>query len=188
MGDDFDEKFAELRRLVGHGTVKGTIEVDQVYARWADGTGDLGDDTGVITPTQIAVGPRGKPGPSFDHPRGGRSGYLTDSLTEQGPAIAQTWADAIGNHESLDSVFIRNVETISATVAAEAPQEFGFLRGSAHPSVEREGAVIYDRAPGIPRAPEAMLQAMKLGKEQDVIHANGDRRRLSEQTWGGAAT
>ena len=153
MSDTFDERFAELRRLVGKGTIKGTIEVDQVYARWADGTGDLGDDTGVITPEQIAVGPRGKPGPEFDHPRGGRSGYLTTTLTTKGPSIAQSWADAIGDKQPLDAVFIRNVEDIAAVVAFDAPIEFWLLRGSAHPSVEREGAVIYDRPPVIPGHP-----------------------------------
>ena len=182
MSDDFDEKFAELRRIVGKGTVKGTIEVDQLYARWADGTGDLGDDTGVITPTQIAMGPKGKPGPEFDHPRGGRSGYLTDTLTTEGPRIAQSWADAIGNRQPLDTVFIRNVEDISAIVAVDAPREFWLLRGSAHPSVEREGSTVYDRPAFVPRMPDSMLQAMKLGKEQDILHANQEARRPSDLT------
>ena len=155
MSDDFDERFAELRVLVGHGTVKGTVEVDQVYARYVDGWGDLGDDTGVITPTEESHGPRGKPGPTFDHPRGGEAGYLTHTINEDqlGAPIAQSWADAIGNRQPLDTVFIRNVEDISTEVAVRAPIEFWLLRGSAHPTVTREGVTIYDRPPAIPRAP-----------------------------------
>lgn len=186
MGTDasFDERFAELRRLVGKGTLKGEIEVDQVYARYVDGWGDLGDDTGVITPEQESHGPKGKPGPTFDHPRGGEAGYLTHSINEdqRGGPIVQSWADAISDRVPLDTQMIHSVEDIAAQVAFNAPREFWLLRGSAHPSVERQGGVIYDRPPEIPRAPESMLQAMKLGKEEDVLHANEEYRRPHDLT------
>ena len=188
MGDDatFDEKFAELRRIVGHGTVKGAVVVDQVYARYQDGWGDLGNDTGVVTPTEESHGPTaeefghkgpwsGTPGWLFKHRQGGEAGYLTHTIDEDqlGGPIVKSWCDAISDRQPLDAVFIRNVEDISAQVALRAPIEFyGLLRGSAHPSVEREGHPVYDRPPAIPRVPEEVLQQMKVDAGVGWVHTH----------------
>jgi hypothetical protein len=149
-------------------------------ARYQDGWGDPGDDTGVITPSEISHGPAGKPGPTFDHPRGGQAGYLTETLTRMGPEVAQEWADSIGEERPLDTVAIGQVEKIGMEAAGLAPREFWMLAGSAHPSVHSDGDLIYDRPPVIPRVAESVLQAMKRSTEADVTHANGDLRRVHE--------
>jgi hypothetical protein len=174
---DFTDRMAELRRQVGKGMLHGQVNFDQVYARYVDGWGDEGDDTGVITPTEMSEGPSGKPGPTFDHPRGGEAGYLTGTLTEVGPAIAQAWADSIGQEQSLDFVMIRQVEDVTAKAAAKAPREFFLLTGSGSAKVDSDGSTIYDRAAVIPRASEHMLQAMKKSKEPDLTHRAGPRRQ-----------
>jgi len=179
MTATFAERIDELKTQVGKGLLHGQVNFDQVYARYVDGWGDLGDDTGVITPTEESHGPAGKPGPTFDHPRGGEAGYLTATLTRVGPDIAQAWADSIGQETPLDTVMIHQVEEVTGEAEGLAPREFWLLSGSGHPSVESDGSVIYDRPPLIDRAPEDLLQAMKLSHDGDDLHANGNHRRRS---------
>jgi hypothetical protein len=181
MTDTFADRIDELRAQVGDGLLHGQINFDQVYARYVDGWGDLGDDTGVITPTEESHGPNGKPGPSFDHPRGGEAGYLTATLTRIGPSIAQAWADSIGEETPLDNVMIHQVEDVTSEAEGLAPREFWLLSGSGHPSVESDGSTIYDRPPLIGRAPEDLLQAMKRSpRGLDIEHENGNHRRHSD--------
>lgn len=178
----FFDRMDELSRQVGKGDLHGSVTFDQVYARYAGGIGDEGDDTGVITPTQISHGPHGKPGPSFNHPRGGEADYLGGPLTEKGPEYAQRLADSIGDEVPMDSKMIELTEDLAMTASARAPIEFWLLTGSAHPIVKSDGHTIYDRPPVVPRAPETLLKALARTAEGDVKHANGDSRRSSPLT------
>lgn len=176
----FFDRMDDLSEQVGRGELHGQVNFDQVYARYVDGTGDLGDDTGVITPTEISHGPHGKPGPTFDHPRGGQAGYLTGTLTEKGAEVAQQWADSIGEERPLDTVAITQVEAVAAEAAIRAPREFWLLTGSGSTEVQSDGAVIYEREAPVPRAAEGLLKDLvRTAEEEDVVHRNSNRRRDS---------
>lgn len=80
--------------------------------------------------------------PLFDHYRD----YLQD--------YASTVLDDGGR-----GAFRRSMEHLSEQLKVHAPILFNHLRRSGHPTVTLDGAVIYDRAPEVPRLTEAQLKA-----------------------------
>lgn len=100
----------------------GRVEVDQVYAHYQHEH------------------------PEFHHPDGGQAFYLSQPLAMK----RQHYYGKIGAaavHGGLDKAMIEIVEDLSLEVYNRAPWEFGDLRASGHPIVEKDGQVIYDRAP-----------------------------------------
>lgn len=159
-GDTFAERMDLLSEIVGKGVLTAAIEVDQVYARYQTGWGDPDAPPGsVVTPTAQSHGPKGKPGPAFSHPHGGRAGYLSQTLTALGPSVAQAWADSIAEERPLATTTIVEAERVAAYVSIAAPVEVGILRGSGAVTVTDEGATIYDRPPVVPRLTQEAIDA-----------------------------
>lgn len=139
MRGTFGKRIDELSEAVGEGHLKGSVEVDQIYAHYQHAHEE------------------------FNHPMGGKANYLRDPLfqngpnkymrdlakgaiTEDGSDIESTMADCM-EHLSTEGVFV------------EAPWEFGDLRASGHPKVESGKEVIYDRPPLVARLTESELEA-----------------------------
>jgi hypothetical protein len=145
MGGTFGDRIDQLREQVGSGIIKGTVDVDQIYAHYQDS----------------GHGPRGKPAAAFDHPEGGQAGYLTNSITAYGPDFAQQIADSISEEVPMKDVFIDGVQSLSLDVATLAPMEFGNLRESSASTVIDDGDVVFDRPALVPRLSSEELDQLK---------------------------
>lgn len=134
MASTFGDRIEELKARVGRGTLRGKVEVDQVYARYQHEHDE------------------------FKHPDGGKAHYLRDPLyanvDDYMRAVARTTLTEGGPKEGMKEA----VEDLSAKVYEEAPLEFGDLKASGHPSVTSDGAVVYDRPPRVPRLSEEELR------------------------------
>lgn len=172
----FTEALDRLKGLVGEGMLQGTVEFNQVYARYQDGTGDpdMGYGTaGVVTPTAESHGPAGKPGRLFDHPNGGKAGYLSGTLTEMGEEVAQSWADAIGNEKPMVAAMTQNVQDLALRSAALAPVEIAMLRLSAASQVIDNGHVAFDQPAMMPRV-ESQFGIDELHGGYRILWSTGD--------------
>lgn len=144
MSGDFGEGIDYLIEQVGHGDLVGALEVDQVYAHYQEANDWL------------------------KHPRGGEAHALENSLYRENSKHMQHLADHLiteGGSE-LTSAMIDVVEDLSQQYFDHAPEEFGDLRASGHPTVTSDGEVVYDRTPNMHRLTE------------DELRAKGDTKRL----------
>lgn len=130
----FDAAMARLSRDVGVGTVRGSVEVDQVYARYQH------------------------EGLDFRHPRGGQAKYLEQPFYANAPVYLQDIAARV-LHGDLTQAMADCMEDLSGEVFDHAPIEFLDLRASGHPVVTQGGAVVYDRPPMQARLTEQQLKA-----------------------------
>lgn len=137
MGD-FAERIDELKAIVGSGTCAGAVERDQVYAAYQHFRRDL------------------------HHPRGGRAGFQEDVLYERHGGYLQSIADAVLD-TGVDSAMIDVVEQFGGDSGEACPKELTLLAHSDHPTVTSNGALVYDRAPEVPRLSEAELRALHPG-------------------------
>ena len=112
--------------------ISGKVEVNQVYAHYQHEH------------------------PEFHHPDGGQAFYLRDPLFLKAEEYMRRLA-AGALHGKLRDAMIENVEDLSQEVYQRAPWEFGDLRASGHPTVEEDGALVYDRAPMVRRLSEEEL-------------------------------
>ena len=132
----FVERADELRARTrcGHGLLRGSVTVDQVYAHVQHERLD------------------------YRHPRGGGPKYLERPLFEHAPsylaAIARTVLEDGGRRE-----MARAMEHLSDEAELRAPWEFGDLIHSGHPEVRRGEELIYDRPPKRHRLTGAELRA-----------------------------
>lgn len=132
----FTERMEQLAREVGDGRLTGRVGVDQRYAE---------------------VQERNE---SFTHPRGGQARYLEASLQAQQVSGMQHLArEVITENGSRVTDAMRDItEEISRYETKFAPVDTGALRKSAHPTVEDEGHVVYDRPPVQPRLTDEQLR------------------------------
>jgi hypothetical protein len=143
----FFEGVDELKELVGSGTLTGKVEFDQVYAwnqhegRWINFMGHLGPK--VMT--------RGSPQ------------FLAGPLMDLSETMLQTIADHV-LVDGPDVGMVQAMEDLAAASAAAAPIEVGVLKGSAHPSVEDDGVVVWDEPPLFERQAEEQLAAEHKGE------------------------
>ena len=144
----FDERMAELAQNVGDGVLKGTLEVDQVYARYQHEGLDL------------------------KHPGGGQAKYLEQPLYDEHRDYVQRLADHVLDGQLVPAM-TDNMEALSLQVYDKAPFEFGDLKASGHPSVMDGDRSAYDRPPNVHRLTEpelrakAELRALGLGNTYD---------------------
>jgi hypothetical protein len=138
----FSEGIDALQELVGKGHLVGTVEFDQVYA--------VNQHEGDWVNFMGRYGPK-----AMEH---GRPKFLEQPLLEGATGFMQTVADHT-LHDGPAAGMIEDVEKLADESSAEAPVEFGDLKGSAHPVVTSDGSVIYDRPPLIPRLSEGQLAA-----------------------------
>jgi hypothetical protein len=129
----FDAAMARLSERIGHGNVKGSVEVDQVYARYQH------------------------EGLDFNHPRGGQAKYLEQPLFANVALYMQDIAAQVLTRGPVAGMSDA-MEDLSGEVFDKAPIEFLDLRASGHPVVTQGGAVVYDRAPMQARLTEEQLR------------------------------
>lgn len=129
----FDAALARLSEDVGTTRVRGRVEVDQVYARYQH------------------------EGLDFNHPRGGQAKYLEQPFYANVPQYMQDIAARVLSGD-LTQAMADVMEDLSGEVFDRAPIEFLDLRASGHPTVERGGAVVYDRPPMQARLTEEQLR------------------------------
>lgn len=130
MAGDFAERLDALAELVG-GRVQGKVEVDQIYSHYQHERMDL------------------------NHPHGGQAKFLETALHtgDYFQKIAETLLDtgpAVGMTDA--------VEQLDDNSAQITPKEATVLARSGHPTVTHAGAVVYDRAPEVPRLSEQELR------------------------------
>lgn len=136
MSGTFVERITHLMHAVGTGRLRGTIEVDQVYAH------------------------NQHEHPEYKHPDGGEAFYLTKPLFEHMAAMMQHLANRAITEDgtAIHDAMADNMERMSREVYLRAPWEFGDLRASGHPSVTQNGEVKYDRPPNVGRLNDAELR------------------------------
>jgi hypothetical protein len=137
MAGDFSERLDELSKLVGEGTLEGSVIVDQLYAKY------IHEDL------------------TLNHPRGGQAKYLEEPLLAKSDEYMQRLADRALDEDGLRSAMKDNVEDLSNEVEKKAPIQYGPLHYSGHPTVTDDGELVYDRAPIYPRLTEAELEALQ---------------------------
>jgi hypothetical protein len=133
--ESFDKALDTLSARIGKGPIRGSVEVDQVYARYQH------------------------EGLDFNHPRGGQAKYLEQPFYANVPLYMRDLAARVLPDGALVAAMSDVVEDLSGEVFDRAPIEFLDLRASAHPTVRRGGAVVYDRPPMQARLTEAQLRA-----------------------------
>jgi hypothetical protein len=133
--ETFDQRMSDLAERVGDGALTGTVEVDQVYARYQHEGLDL------------------------KHPGGGRAKYLEQPLYDRHRDYLQRLADDVLGAGFLTDAMVDNMESLSLEVYDNAPWEFHDLRASGHPKVTSGGMVLYDRPPNVHRLTGPELRA-----------------------------
>lgn len=148
MPGDFFDGVAALKDMVGS-PIGGDVTVDQVYA----------------APIERGFWETGPLAGHTNHPRhGGQTHFLRDGLHENADLYLQNLADDALEPGGLYRAMVDNVEYLSAQVEQRAPVEFDNLRRSAHPTVTRDGGVVYDRAPAVTRLSREELNALNRGR------------------------
>jgi hypothetical protein len=129
----FQARTDELAHKVGHGDLKGRVEVDQIYARFQHERADL------------------------RHPRGGGPFYLRKAMMEHGQqhlvTIGRSILETGGVHAMADAM-----DEVVGLLPQYTPVEFGYLRDSGHAQVFDNGALAYDLPPIVPRLSEEQLK------------------------------
>jgi hypothetical protein len=151
MGD-FQARTDELLRKVGHGDLRGNVEVDQVYARYQHNRADL------------------------RHPRGGGPFYLRKSLMEHAQqhlaAIGAAILEAGGVRAMADAM-----DEVVGLLPRYTPVEHGYLRDSGHARVYDNGALAYDLPPIVPRLSEGALRHRGAAHARRTLRTGLTRRR-----------
>jgi hypothetical protein len=133
MSGTFSARIGDLRRRVGSGKLAGTVEVDQVYAKYQHERMDL------------------------HHPRGGGPKFLERPLMSGYRDYLGDYARTVladGGQPAMK----RSAEHLSDQVELMAPVEFSDLRRSGHPTVTAGGRTVYDRPPKQRRLTEEELK------------------------------
>jgi hypothetical protein len=130
------EGYERLSKLVGTGNLKGSVEIDQLYAQ---------DQHETFT---------------YKHVHGGIPKYLSVPLSVRSSKYWEMLAKALlSDGQGAEKGMVRVVEDLSGQVRQLAPVEHGYLRNSAHPRVYDRGRVVYDRPARQRRLSEAEVDA-----------------------------
>jgi len=151
MGD-FQARTDELARKVGHGDLKGRVEVDQIYARFQHERADL------------------------RHPHGGGPFYLRKSMIEHGQQHLMTVGAAILEHGGVPAM-ADAMDEVVGLLPRYTPVEFGYLRDSGHAQVFDNGSLAYDLPPIVPRLSEEQLKHRGHTHVRRTIRKGLTRRR-----------
>lgn len=138
MPSDFAERIDLLKEVVGSGTCSGSVTRDQVYAAYQHERLDL------------------------KHPNGGQAKYQEAPLMEKHGDYLQTIADKVLD-TGCDAAMAEVMERFALDSGAVTPKELTLLAHSDHPQVTSNGAVVYDRAPEVPRLSDAELRELHPG-------------------------
>lgn len=96
----------------------------------------------------------------FNHPRGGKAGYLGDHLVAQSQRYMRELAERLVTPDGseIQQAAKDIADDLSAAVRRNAPIEFDFLRRSGHATVTDNGEVIHDEGPEVPRLSDEDLR------------------------------
>jgi len=130
--EQFVQRIGELQDQVGQGTLTAHLLRDQVYAHYQEARLDL------------------------RHPNGGQAMYQESSLYDYRTEYLTSVANKV--LENIISGMIDAVEAFDSHAAQRCPKELTLLSRSGHPSVTSAGAVVYDRAPEVPRLSKEELR------------------------------
>lgn len=145
MASSFFDRIDELKERVGKGKLTGRVKFDQVYASAQEtGTWTSGPNAGKVI---------------HEHPGGGQSHFLGGALLEGKDVYLRSVASSVLDEGGPAQGMREAAEELAKRSSGLAPIEFGDLRESAHPTVESEGAVVFDRPPHIPRLTKEQLKA-----------------------------
>lgn len=140
MPGTFDDRMAELEKMVGQGKITAQVEVAQLYAQYQHEGIDL------------------------HHPRGGQAKYLEKPWLDNADHAMQTFADHLLKPDGLTEA-ARQIALDGVTMVGDhAPVEFDNLRRSGHASVIDNGATVFDEPPEVARLSEAELKAERRGQ------------------------
>lgn len=93
------------------------------------------------------------------HPNGGQAKFLETALHTHANTYLETIAAQILEGGAVEAM-TDAVEQLDDDSASLTPKEATVLARSGHPTVTDNGAVVYDRAPEVPRLSEAELRAI----------------------------
>jgi hypothetical protein len=134
--DEFKARLDMLMVEVGFGTLRGYVEVDQIYAH------------------------RQHEDVTLKHPRGGGPFYLTQPLLDHRDEYLQNIADHTLGEGGPQRGLEDSVEDLAFQVSIHAPVEFGFLRNSAHAYVTDDGIRVFDLPARAPRLTKEQIKAL----------------------------
>lgn len=140
MGD-FTERIDELLDRVGDGRLRGTVTVDQVYAKYQLLREDL----------QHSVG---------------NSHYLSRPLNEKYPEYFQRMADKVLDSGGIVSGMVDSCESLANSAATQTPVELFNLARSGSVVVRDQGSVVYRRPAQQGRLSDQELRQLRRGKKR----------------------
>lgn len=138
MGSFVEKGVPELLDKVGSGLLKGTVRVDQVYAKYQLLREDL------------------------TH-RVGQAHYLSEALTAEHRAYLQAIADSTLDAGPVHGM-VRAVESLANSSATRTPVLLFNLARSARTSVYDRGRLAYRREASQPRLSKAALRQLRRGR------------------------
>lgn len=103
----------------------------------------------------------------FNHPRGGKAGYLGDHVLASQQEWMRKLAGALITPEGSDitKAAADIADDMSAGVSRFAPVEFDDLRRSGHATVTDNGRVVHDEGPEVPRLSDEQLRRKHLNPD-----------------------
>jgi hypothetical protein len=138
-GESFVREGARrLQELVGSGHLKGSVYVDQVYAKYQHERLDL------------------------KHPRGGGAKYLEGPLLANYQDYLQRLAGSV-LQGTLERTMADCMQALAGAMSRATPVEFNNLRRSAEVRVYSNGARVYTRAPEQRRLSAQQLKLLRRG-------------------------
>lgn len=140
MGD-FVQKIDELLERVGEGKLSGTVQVDQVYAKYQLLREDLNHSVG-------------------------NAHYLSRPLNEKHPEYFQRMADRLLDPGGIVSGMISACESLAGSAATQTPVEAFNLARSGSVTVRDQGAIAYHRPAQQGRLSEEELRALRRGRRR----------------------
>lgn len=140
MGD-FEQRIDELLERVGDGRLRGTVQVDQVYAKYQELREDL----------QHSVG---------------NAHYLSRPLNEHHPQYFQRMADRLLDPGGIVAGMISSCESLAGSAATQTPVEAFNLARSGSVTVRDQGAIVYHRPAQQGRLSKEELKAIKRGRRR----------------------
>jgi hypothetical protein len=93
------------------------------------------------------------------HPNGGKAMYQEETLYANASDYLQTIADQVLSG-GVDEAMADVMEKFANDSGAACPKELTLLAHSDHPTVTSNGALVYDRAPEVPRLSEQELRSL----------------------------
>lgn len=140
MGD-FVQRIDELLERVGEGRLRGTVTIDQVYARYQHERGDLSH-------------------------RVGNSQYLARPLNTNYRSYFQEIADHVLEPAGPVHGMTMAAEALANASGTQTPVELFNLARSQSVSVRDQGALVYHRAPRQRRLSDAELRQLHRGRRR----------------------